>query len=63
MMARISATAEQENKTLLVSWWTAVNPQLAAAAGATIQIGEAPVDLLFGSEIGQRLVRIAEVAE
>ncbi len=62
-MARISATAEQEIKTLLVNWWTAVNTQLAAATGATIQIGEAPVDLLFGSEIGQRLVRIAEVAE
>ena len=62
-MARISATAEQEIKTLLVNWWTAVNTQLAAATGATIQIGEAPVDLLFGSEIGQRLVRITEVAE
>jgi len=62
-MARISATAEQEIKTLLVNWWTAVNTQLAAATGSTIQIGEAPVDLLFRSEIGQRLVRIAEVAE
>jgi len=62
-MARISATAEQEIKTLLVNWWTAVNTQLAAATGATVQIGEAPVDLLLGSEIGQRLVRIAEVAE
>ena len=62
-MARISATAEQEIKTLLVNWWTAVNTQLAAATGATVQIGEAPVELLFGSEIGQRLVRIAEVAE
>lgn len=62
-MARISTIAEQEIKTLLVNWWTAVNTQLAAATGATIQIGEAPVDLLFGSEIGQRLARIAEVAE
>ncbi len=62
-MARISVTAEQEIKTLLVNWWTAVNTQLAAATGSAIQIGEAPVDLLFGSEIGQRLVRIAEVAE
>jgi hypothetical protein len=62
-MARISATAEQEIKTLLVNWWTAVNTQLAAATGATVQIGEAPVELLFGSEIGQRLVRIAEDAE
>ncbi len=62
-MARISATAEQEIKTLLVNWWTAVNTQLAAATGSAVQIGEAPLDLLFGSEIGQRLVRIAEVAE
>lgn len=62
-MARISAKAEQEIKTLLVNWWTAVNTQLAAATGATVQIGEAPVDLLFGSEVGQRLVRIADVAE
>ncbi len=62
-MARISATAEQENKTLLLNWWMAVNPQLAAATSATIHIGEVPVDLLFGSKIGQRLMRIAEVAE
>ena len=62
-MAQINPTAEHEIKTLLVNWWTAVNTQLAAATGATIQIGAAPVDLLFGSEIGQRLVRIAEVAE
>jgi hypothetical protein len=62
-MAPISATAEQEIKALLVNWWTAVNTQLAAATGSTIQIGEAPVDLLFGSEIGKRLVRIAEVEE
>src|SRR5512140_528515 len=62
-MARISATAEQEIKTLLVNWWTAINTQLAAATGSVIQIGEAPVDLLFESEVGQRLVRIAEVAE
>jgi hypothetical protein len=62
-MAPISATAEQEIKTLLVNWWTAVNTQLAAATGSAVQIGTAPVDLLFGSEIGQRLVRIAEVAE
>lgn len=62
-MAQISAVTEQEIKTLLVNWWTAVNTQLAAATGETIQIGEAPLDLLFGSEIGQRLVRIAQVAE
>jgi hypothetical protein len=62
-MARISAAAEQEIKTLLVNWWTAVNTQLAAATGSVIQIGEAPVDLLFESEVGQRLVRIAEITE
>lgn len=61
-MARISAAAENEIKTLLVNWWTAVNTQLAAATGAAVQIGDAPVDLLFGSEIGQRMVRIAEIA-
>jgi hypothetical protein len=62
-MARISATAEQEIKTLLVNWWTAVNTQLATATAEKVQIGEAPVELLLGSEIGQRLVRIAEAAE
>ena len=62
-MARISATAEMEIKTLLVNWWTAVNTQLAAATGAQIQIGDAPVELLYTSAIGQRLARIAEVAE
>lgn len=62
-MARISAAAEQEIKTLLTNWWTAVNAQLAAVTGHAVQIGEAPVDMLFASEIGQRLVRIAEVAE
>lgn len=62
-MAGISATAEQEIKTLLVDWWTAVNTQLAAATGAAVQIGEAPVDVLLGSDVGQRLARIASVAE
>ncbi len=62
-MAQISTTAELAIKTLLADWWTAVNTQLVAATGAAVQIGEAPVDLLFGSEIGQRLVRIAGVAE
>ncbi len=62
-MARISTSAEMEIKALLVNWWAAVNTQLAAVTGATIQIGNAPVDVLFTSEIGQRLVRIAELAE
>jgi hypothetical protein len=62
-MARISAKAEEEIRTLLVDWWTAVNAQLAAATGAAVQIGDAPVELLLESEIGQRLARIAGVAE
>ena len=62
-MSGISAKAEEEIKTILVDWWTAVNTQLAAATGEAVQIGEAPVDLLLGSGIGQRLARIAEVAE
>jgi len=62
-MIRISAAAEQEIKVLLVNWWTAVNTQLAVATGSTVQIGEAPIDVLFASEIGQRMARIAQVAE
>ncbi len=62
-MVRISTTAEMEIKTLLVNWWTSVNTQLIAATGSAVQIGEAPMDLLLASEIGQRLTRIAEVAE
>ncbi len=62
-MARISTSAELAIKKLLVEWWTAVNAQLVEATGAAVQIGEAPVELLFGSEVGQRLVRIAAVAE
>ncbi len=62
-MARISTSAELEIKTLLVNWWAAVNTQLAAVTGAAVQIGNAPVDVLYTSEIGQRLVRIAELAE
>jgi hypothetical protein len=62
-MARISAAAQQAITALLVDWWTAVNTQLCAATGASVQIGAAPVDLLMASEIGQRLVRIAAVAE
>jgi len=61
-MGSISAVAEQEIKTLLVNWWTAVNNQLAAVTGESVQIGQAPVEMLFASEIGQCLVRIAEVA-
>ena len=62
-MARISTSSELEIKTLLVNWWTAVNTQLAAVTGAAVQIGNAPVDVLYTSEIGRRLVRIAELAE
>lgn len=63
-MATISVTAENEIKAFLTNWWTAVNQQLAAATGDAVQIGkDAPLELLFTSEIGQRLVRIAEAAE
>ena len=63
-MAAISVLAENGIKALLSSWWTAVNQQLATATGNEVQIGtQAPVDLLFASEIGQRLVRIAAAAE
>ena len=63
-MAAISAAAENEIRAYLANWWTAVNQQLSAATGNSIQIGEeAPVDVLMASEVGQRLVRIAEAAE
>ncbi len=62
-MLQITQTAEREIKSLLASWWTAVNQQLAAVTGASTQIGDAPVDLLYASEIGQRLVHIAAAAE
>ncbi len=63
-MATISAGAEKEIMALLASWWAAVNQQLAAATGNEVQIGpEAPLDLLFASEVGQRLARVAEAAE
>ncbi len=62
-MEAISRAAEYEIKKLLVSWWTAVNQQLSAVTGSIVQIGEAPVDVLFASEIGQRLARIAAAAE
>ncbi len=63
-MITISVEAEHDIKALLTHWWTAVNQQLAQATGNTIQLGaEAPVDVLFASEIGQRLVRIAAAGE
>jgi hypothetical protein len=63
-MAEISATAENEIKALLAGWWMAVNQQIAAVTGNTVQLGEdAPLELLFDSEVGQRLVRIAAAAE
>jgi hypothetical protein len=63
LMTQISRTAEQEIKTLLVNWWMAVNAQLAVVTGSSVQIGDAPLDVLYSSEIGQRLARIAAVAE
>jgi len=63
-MAIISETAENEIMALLAGWWTAINQQLAVATGNEIQIGkDVPLELLFASEIGQCLVRIAEAAE
>ncbi len=62
-MEAISRAAETEIKKLLESWWTAVNQQLSVVTGSTVQIGEAPVDMLYASEIGQRLAHIAEAAE
>ena len=62
-MEAISRTAEYEIKKLLASWWTAVNQQLSAVTGSVVQIGEAQVDVLYASEIGQRLVRIAAASE
>ncbi len=63
-MATISLAAENEIKVYLANWWTSVNQQLEAATGSAVQIGqEAPVDMLIASEIGRRLLRIAEAAE
>lgn len=60
----ISSQAEQDIRALLSQWWLAVNQQLAQATGNAIQIGaEAPIEMLFAGEIGQRLVRIAAAAE
>jgi len=63
-MATISAAAENEIRAYLTNWWNAVNQQLGAATGNLVQIGDdAPLDTLIASEIGQRMVRIAEAAE
>jgi hypothetical protein len=62
-MAQIRTESEQAIKTLLVNWWTSVNQQLAAATGQTVQIGDAPVDVLYHSEVGTRLQRIAAAGE
>lgn len=62
-MEKINQVAETEIKQLLESWWSAVSSQLVVVTGAAVQIGAAQVDLLFQSEIGQRLVRIAAAAD
>lgn len=63
-MATISTATENEIKAYLAGWWISINQQLGAATGNAIQLGqEAPLDVLMASEIGQRLVRIAEAAE
>lgn len=62
-MTKINQAAETEIKQLLEGWWAAVSSQLAVVTGAAVQIGAAQVDLLYQSEIGQRLVRIAAAAD
>ena len=62
-MAQISEKAEKAIKYLLVSWWTAVNNQLVVVTAGAVTIGEPDVDDLFESEIGLRMMRIAEAAE
>ena len=63
IMTKINQAAEMEIKQLLEGWWAAVRSQLAVVTGAAVQIGAAQVDLLYQSEIGQRLVRIAAAAD
>jgi hypothetical protein len=62
-MQNIDQAAETEIKQLLEGWWSAVSSQLVVVTGAAVQIGNAQVDLLYQSEIGQRLVRIAAAAD
>ena len=62
-MAQIRIESEKAIKTLLVNWWASVNRQLAAATGKTVQIGDAPVEVLYHSEVGTRLQRIAAAGE
>ena len=62
-MIQIHPSAETEIKQLLESWWSAINRQLAAATGAAVLIGPAPLDMLYTSEIGQRMQHIAAAAD
>jgi hypothetical protein len=63
-MAHISTAAQKEIEAYLVFWWKAVNQQLALVTDCAIQIGqEPPLDTLLASEVGQRMVHIAEAAE
>jgi hypothetical protein len=62
-MMQIKQQAELEIKKLLANWWTSVNQQLMAATGSQVQIGRPPVDLLYSSEIGQKLAHIALAAQ
>jgi hypothetical protein len=63
-MAHISTAAENEIRAYLVSWWTALNQQLGQATSNTFQVGQdVPLDVLMSSEVGQRLMRIAEASE
>ena len=62
-MTPIHPTAEFEIKKFLGEWWLAVNRQLAAATGSLPEMGDAPLELLYASEIGQRLAHLAAAAE
>lgn len=62
-MAQISRQAESDIKNLLASWWQAVTQQIRRATSQGIQLGDTQVEALYVSEIGQRLVHIAQAAE
>ena len=62
-MAQISRQAESDIKNLLASWWQAVTRQIRRATSQDIQLGDAQVDALYVSEIGQHLIHIAQAAE
>jgi hypothetical protein len=62
-MTQISRQAESDIKELLANWWQAVTQQIRRATSQEFLLGNAQVDALYLSEIGQTLVRIAQAAE